>query len=124
MAATLEILESGETSSDGEAPIAAEPRRSWGKMAMAGATTGALLLCAGAGAAGARLATRSSAAAPQFNQLEQIVAMPGPDTCAATDEDCMRFGCCDVSGYHCFETTGGKARCMKNCTPGTTKRAS
>merc|ERR1711920_145692 len=39
-----------------------------------------------------------SAAAPQFNQLEQIVAM---------------------SGYHCFETTGGKARCMKNCTPGT-----
>jgi hypothetical protein len=118
MAATLEILESGETSSDGAVLVAAESRRSWGKLAMAGATTGALLLCAGAGAAGARLATHTSAAAPQFNQLEQVVAMPGPDKCASTDEDCMRFGCCDVSGFHCFETTGGKARCMKNCTPG------
>merc|ERR1712032_1112138 len=59
--------------------------------------------------------------APQFQQLEQIVAMPGPDRCAPVADDCSSFGCCAISGYYCFETSKGKAKCMKNCTPSKTQ---
>merc|ERR1712032_551071 len=59
--------------------------------------------------------------APQFQQLEQIVAMPGPDKCAPVADDCSSFGCCAISGYYCFETSKGKAKCMKNCTPSKTQ---
>merc|ERR1712137_868206 len=33
------------------------------------------------------------------------------------DADCWATGCCDVSGYTCYETTEGVGQCMKNCTP-------
>ena len=56
----------GKSSDADVAWIAAEPKRSWGKLVGAGAY--ALLLCAGASAVGARLA---GVVAPQFNRLEQ-----------------------------------------------------
>merc|ERR1711920_881428 len=39
------------------------------------------------------------------------------DKCAPVADDCSSFGCCAISGYYCFETRNGKAKCMKNCTP-------
>ena len=79
MAAAPEIIEAGETSDVGVALIAAEPRVSWGKCKVASGAASLMLLCAGAGAAGACLATRGANVTPQFQQLQQIVAMPGPD---------------------------------------------
>jgi len=121
MAAAPEIIEAGEISDDGVALLAAKPRGSWGKCQVASGAAGLMLLCAGAGAAGAHLATRGAGAAPQFQQLEQIVAMPGPDKCAPVDENCYSVGCCAVSGYYCFETSLGEGKCMKNCTPSKTR---
>jgi len=120
MQAAQEIMEAGETSDAGMLVVAAEPRRSWGKVLASGA--GALLLCAGAGATGARLAARGDGAAPVFHQLEQIIAKPAPDTCAKTKEDCFSVGCCAISGYNCFETTPGVGECMKECIPSATKK--
>jgi len=121
MRAAPEIMEAGENSDVGVGLIATEPTGSWGKWKVASGAAGLMLLCAGAGAAGARLATRGAGAAPQFQQLEQIVAMPGPGKCAPVADDCSSFGCCAISGYYCFETSKGKAKCMKNCTPSKTQ---
>jgi len=124
MAAAPEIIEAGETSDVGVALIAAEPRVSWGKYKVASGAAGLMLLCAGAGAAGACLATRGEGKTPQFQQLQQIVAMPGPDKCAPVDEDCYSVGCCAVSGYYCFEDAPGTGKCMKSCIPSKTRNCS
>lgn len=49
--------------------------------------------------------------------LTQTLAKPSREACSKTDEDCWSTGCCDVSGYTCYQTTEGMGQCMKNCTP-------
>jgi len=121
----VEFAEAGVESSEAEMrQPQAVPQRitSWKAVAAASA---AALLCGTAGYGGARLLLRGRDRSVQtrgrFQQKVQTLAMPGRESCAAIDEDCFSVGCCSISGYRCFETTTGKGKCMKNCTPSATK---
>lgn len=89
---------------------------------------GALLLFAGAGAARATRGQEAPAAPlsreqktfarqTQKRDLTMTLAKPEREQCSNIDEDCYATGCCNVAGMTCYETTAGKAECMKGCVP-------
>lgn len=45
------------------------------------------------------------------------------DRCAAYDEQCSDFGCCEMPGTRCFEKNENYSRCMTACDPTTMMRS-